>query len=53
MAMHIPTSEKVAIKIIDKSKMRPKDVQRVKSEIQILKTVRHRHIVDLYEIIET
>jgi hypothetical protein len=29
--MHIPTSEKVAVKIIEKAKMRPKDVIRVKS----------------------
>ena len=31
--MHIPTKEKVAIKVIDKKSMRPKDVPRVKNEI--------------------
>jgi len=30
LAMHIPTGEKVAIKIINKSKMRDKDIERVK-----------------------
>lgn len=53
MALHLPTSEKVAIKIIDKSKMRPKDVQRVLKEIEVLKRIRHRHVVTLYEIMET
>lgn len=53
LALHLPTSEKVAIKIIDKAKMRPKDVQRVQHEIQVLKHIRHRHVITLYEIIET
>jgi len=36
LAMHLPTNEKVAIKLIDKKSMRPKDVLRVKNEIAIL-----------------
>jgi len=48
MAMHIPTGEKVAIKIIDKSKIKDKDVERVKCEIKILCTTRHRHLIHLY-----
>lgn len=51
--MHLPTGEKVAVKIIDKCKMRPKDIARVQGEISVLKRVRHRHVVTLYEIIET
>lgn len=31
LAMHLPTNEKVAIKLIDKKSMRPKDVLRVKN----------------------
>jgi serine/threonine protein kinase len=49
--MHLPTNEKVAIKLIDKKSMRPKDVLRVKNEIAILSEIRHRNIMHLYEII--
>lgn len=51
--MHIPTGEKVAIKLIEKKNMRPKDVTRVKNEISVLSSIRHRNILQLYEIIET
>jgi serine/threonine protein kinase len=53
LAMHLPTNEKVAVKLIEKKSMRPKDVVRVKSEIAILSSIRHRNILQLYEIIET
>lgn len=33
--------------------MRAKDFDRVQAEIAVLKRVRHRHILSLYEIIET
>ena len=33
--------------------MRHKDMLRVKNEIHILSTIRHRNIMHLYEIIET
>ena len=48
------TSEKVAIKILEKDKIKEQaDITRVMREIQILKIVRHPNIVQLYEIIET
>ena len=44
----------VAIKILDKSKITDvNDVERVSREIHILKIVRHPHIIQLYETIET
>ena len=44
----------VAIKILDKSKITDvNDVERVSREIHILKVVRHPHIIQLYETIET
>ena len=44
----------VAIKILEKSKISDNaDVERVSREIHILKVVRHPHVVQLYEIIET
>ena len=53
--IHIPTGEKVAIKIMDKNLLYsdPLNYRRVKSEISILKIVRHKNIIKLYEVIET
>lgn len=51
---HILTGEKVAIKILEKEKIKDSgDAERVSRELRILKMVRHPNIVQLYEIIET
>lgn len=51
---HILTGEKVAVKILEKEKIVDvSDVERVAREIHILKIVRHPHVVQLYETIET
>lgn len=54
-AVHISTGEKVAIKILDKTKMKVEenDFNRMKREISILKRLRHKNIIQLYEIIES
>ena len=53
--IHIPTGEKVAIKVMDKIQLftDPLNLRRVKTEISILKLVRHKNIIKLYEVIET
>ena len=53
--IHIPTGEKVAIKIINKTQLQedPLNLKRVESEISILKIVKHKNIISLYEILET
>lgn len=44
----------MAIKILEKNKISEvADVERVSREIHILKLIRHPHLVQLYEIIET
>jgi 5'-AMP-activated protein kinase catalytic alpha subunit len=54
LATHIPTGEKVAIKILEKDKIVDvADVERVSREIHILKLIRHPNIIQLYEIIES
>jgi len=54
LATHKYTNENVAIKILDKSKMiEDDDVIHVQREISILKKLKHRNIVQLYEIIQT
>ncbi len=55
VATHIHTGEKVAIKILDKNAMQedPDDIVRVQTEIAILKKMRHKNIIQLYEIMES
>ena len=54
LATHTLTSEKVAIKILEKSRIKDKkDIERISREIKILKKVRHPNVIQLYEIIET
>ena len=55
LGIHIPTGEKVAIKIMDKQQILSDELnkERVLSEIKILKIVRHNNIVKLYEVMET
>ena len=55
VGLHIPTKERVAIKIIDKEELFSEEVnkKRLLLEISILKKVRHKNIIKLYEIMET
>ena len=55
LGKHILTGEKVAIKILDKMILNqtPEDYELVKQEISILKLVKHKYIVQLYEIMQT
>ncbi|VVC39466.1 Protein kinase, ATP binding site,Protein kinase domain,Serine/threonine-protein kinase, active site,KA1 [Cinara cedri] len=52
LATHGPTGEKVAVKIMDKTKL-GKDLPRVKLEISALKTLSHPNVCKLYQVIET
>lgn len=53
--VHIQTGEKVTIKILDKLQLMedPDNLKRVEREIQILKLVKHKNIIQLYEVMET
>ncbi|CAD8170671.1 unnamed protein product [Paramecium pentaurelia] len=54
LAVHIPTQQTVAIKIINKSRLVDIiDIERVQRELHILKIVRHPNIIMLYEVFET
>ena len=51
MGVHVPTGEKVAIKILKKEKVKAKsDLLRVQREIRILKKIRHPNVLHLYEV---
>jgi 5'-AMP-activated protein kinase catalytic alpha subunit len=50
-ATHTLTGEKVAVKILEKDKIKDKkDVERITREIKILKKVRHPNVIQLYEV---
>ena len=55
LGLHMITGEKVAIKILDKFilSQTPEDYELVRQELNILKIVKHKYIVQLYEILET
>ena len=53
LATHIPTSQQVAIKILEKDKIIDKDdLARISHEIAFLKKLRHPNIIKIYDILE-
>ena len=55
LGKHIITGENVAVKILDKIILNqtPEDYELVKNEMTILKLVKHKYIIQLYEILQT
>jgi len=54
IAIHLPTGEKVAVKILEKSRIKEQaDVRRVNREIKILKKAQHDNVIRLYEVLDT
>lgn len=54
LAIHELTGEKVAIKILNRKKLKKMDMgAKVRREIEILKMFDHPHIIRLYEVIDT
>ncbi|CAI7846608.1 unnamed protein product [Closterium sp. NIES-54] len=54
VAEHVLTGHKVAIKILNRKKIRSMDMdEKVKREIKILRLFMHPHIIRQYEVIET
>ena len=54
LATQIHIKEKCAIKIVDKRLLEDTtDIQRLKKEIKILKSIRHKNIIQLFDIMES
>ncbi|XP_026734811.1 serine/threonine-protein kinase par-1-like isoform X1 [Trichoplusia ni] len=53
LATHVITKSKVAIKIIDKSRLDDDNLKKTFREIAIMKKLRHPHIVRLYQVMES
>ncbi|VDK49147.1 unnamed protein product [Anisakis simplex] len=53
LASHVFTGEKVAVKVIDKTKFDAKMASHFMQEVRCMKLVQHPNIVRLYEVIDT
>jgi serine/threonine protein kinase len=53
LGRHIFTGEKVAVKVIDKTKLDPESSEALFNEVRCMKLVQHPNIVRLYEVIDT
>ncbi|KAF0735686.1 hypothetical protein AaE_009064, partial [Aphanomyces astaci] len=54
VAEHVITGHKVAIKILNRNKIRSLDMsEKVRREIGLLRKMQHPHIIRLYEVIDT
>mgnify|MGYP000240434807 CR=1 FL=1 len=50
-AVHVLSGEKIAIKILEKAKIKKEDdLVRIRREINILSKVQHPNIIQLYEV---
>ncbi|XP_048834343.1 serine/threonine-protein kinase SIK2-like [Brienomyrus brachyistius] len=53
LAKHKVTKTLVAIKIIDKKRLDPSNLEKIYREVQIMKLLSHPHIIKLYQVMET
>ena len=54
IAVHIPTGEKVAVKILEKARIKEQaDVKRVNREIKILKKASGINVIKMFEVLDT
>uniref|UniRef100_A0A1I8AB50 non-specific serine/threonine protein kinase n=1 Tax=Steinernema glaseri TaxID=37863 RepID=A0A1I8AB50_9BILA len=53
LGVHVLTNEKVAVKIMEKSKMDPKAQRLLESEIDSMENMHHPNIIRLFECVET
>ncbi|KAE9556021.1 hypothetical protein FO519_000767 [Halicephalobus sp. NKZ332] len=53
IAKHRVTKTDVAIKIVDKRRLDQENLTKIYREIEVLKRIRHPHIIKLYQVMET
>uniref|UniRef100_A0A915LGK4 SNF-related serine/threonine-protein kinase n=1 Tax=Meloidogyne javanica TaxID=6303 RepID=A0A915LGK4_MELJA len=53
LARHVFTGEKVAAKVIDKTRLDPVSTSHMMQEVRCMKLVQHPNVVRLYEVIDT
>lgn len=50
IVQHVITNDKVAVKVIDKTKLEEVELQHLRHEVRVMKLMRHPHVVRLYEV---
>lgn len=53
LGVHRLTRTQVAVKIVDKTDIDPDNLQKIWREIEIMRQLSHRHIIQLYQVVET
>jgi serine/threonine protein kinase len=53
LGVHRLTKAQVAVKIVDKTDIDPDNLQKIWREIEIMRQLAHRHIIQLYQVMET
>eukprot|EP00042_Codosiga_hollandica_P050168 m.594258 g.594258 ORF g.594258 m.594258 type:complete len:535 (+) comp58029_c0_seq1:317-1921(+) len=52
-AQHVISKEQVAVKIIDKTKLKPDELAHLTHEVRLMKFMRHDHVVRLFQVVDT
>ena len=53
LAEHVLSKLRVAVKIIDKNKLQPDELEHLHHEVRVMKLIRHPHIIRLYQVHNT
>lgn len=53
LGIHRLTKTRVAIKVVDKNELDSENLQKITREINIMRKLSHRHIIQLYQVMET
>lgn len=53
LATHKLTNKQVALKMIEKSALKPGQLEKVAAEVKLMSAIRHRHVIRLLEVFET
>ena len=53
LGVHKLTKSKVAVKIVDKADLDADNLKKISREIEIMRKLSHRHIIQLYQVMET
>lgn len=53
LAQHVISKQRVAVKIIDKLRLQPDELQHLHHEVRVMKLIRHPSVVRLYQVVDT